>query len=90
MRALILLIISTTTGKFEIRNPKFETNSNDQNTNDQNFNTLLFCILNIRFLKLFRISANFIKSGDIRIFHPTGFLEVFLNYGGAYDLFSSK
>ena len=30
------------TGKFEILNSKFETNSNDQNINDQKFEPLLF------------------------------------------------
>ena len=71
-------------GKFETRNSKFETNSNDQNTNDQNFNKLLFRILNFRILILFRIS-----DFDIRIFYTTGFL-VSLYFGDVYVLFSRK
>ena len=77
-------------GKFETRNSKFETNSNDQNTNDQNFNKLLFRILNFRILILFRISANFIKSGDIRILYAIRSFWVFLYYGDVYVFFSSK
>ena len=68
MRELIALTSLDETGKFEIRiSPDFiklvETNSNDQNTNNQNFGALLFWILNIRVLRLFRISHF-----DIRIF----------------------
>jgi hypothetical protein len=35
-------MIMSVTGKFEIRNSKFETNPNDQSINDQNCATCLF------------------------------------------------
>jgi len=65
---------STKTGKkFEIRISKLETNPNDRNINDQNtnsnFNSLLFRILGIQILILFRIS-NF----DIRILNLASFI----------------
>jgi len=47
--------------KHEIRNPKFETNPNDQKTNDQNKDKRLrqknVFVLNFELLNLFRISC---------------------------------
>jgi len=38
----LMPMIITETGKFEIRNSKFETNPDDQSINDQNFGSRLF------------------------------------------------